>query len=50
MVNNGAELNDASSIKVKGVNCMATLYGTEDFEGWDATFTQGDYNYKDFKR
>jgi len=41
----GARNDDASSIKVHGSNCIATLYGGGNFDGNSAAFSEGEYGW-----
>merc|ERR1719375_979084 len=45
----GAKNDDASSIKVFGKGCKATVYKHGDFSGWAAEYTTGEFDFPQFK-
>jgi len=44
----GAQDNNASSIKVVGSGCIAKMYQHGNLTGWEATFSEGDYDQSRF--
>jgi hypothetical protein len=45
----GAKNDDASSIRVFGKGCKATVYKHGDFKGWAAQFTTGEFDIQQYK-
>ncbi len=47
----GGKNDDASSLKVRGLDCKVTLHENADYSGWEAgPFEEGDYNLKALKK